>query len=71
MRDYKEFFVAALVLSGGCASAVSNDVVVIEKTHSYHRGDCIRTNMAKIAEMPLDSAKAKGMLPCPLCMKPQ
>jgi methylphosphotriester-DNA--protein-cysteine methyltransferase len=43
------------------------EVVVIEKTKTYHREGCPPTNMAKTKIMTIAEAKADNNRPCPGC----
>ena len=55
------------VLMAGCASRGPNDVVVIEKTRSYHTDECPRVNMAFTRIMSREEAKSLNCKPCPGC----
>ena len=58
--------IALLSVSTGCRDH-HRDVVVIEKTGSYHTDKCPRVNMANTEIMPIDQAEALHMKPCPNC----
>jgi uncharacterized protein YcfL len=57
-----------LILLSGC-SAHNDNVVVITDTKSYHKEDCPQIKMARTEYMTIDSARKRGMEPCPGCMK--
>ena len=48
-------------------SKPENEVVVIEKTNSYHRDTCARVHMARTKNASLDEAAARHLKPCPYC----
>jgi hypothetical protein len=50
----------------GCSGAKSN-IVVIEKTGTYHRPDCALVKMAKTVTMTVAQARADHLVPCPVC----
>jgi hypothetical protein len=56
-----------LVSAAGCAGAGSDNVVVIEKTKSYHRPECPRVKMAEVRTMTREEALALNCQPCPDC----
>jgi len=55
-----------VILAAGCRDH-SQDVVVIEKTGSYHTEECPRVKMAYTEIMPLSQAVALHFKPCPKC----
>jgi hypothetical protein len=58
--------VALTVLWTGCRDH-SRDVVVIDKTGSYHTEACPRVKMAYTEIMPIEEAHALHLKPCPKC----
>jgi|GEM_PF-4110738 len=62
------FVIVAASLQSGCSNHVKKgEVVVIEKTKTYHREGCPPTNMAKTTIMTVAKAKADNDKPCPGC----
>ena len=62
------FFIVAASMQSGCSNHVKKgDVVVIEKTKTYHREGCPPTNMAKTTIMTVAEAKTDNDKPCPGC----
>ena len=60
--------IVAVCLLSGCSNHVKKgEVVVIEKTKTYHREGCPPTNMAKTTIMTVAEAKADNDKPCPGC----
>ena len=54
-----------VILTAGCTRP--HEVVVIEKTRSFHRAECARVNMAKVRYVELTSDVLVRYRPCPLC----
>ena len=60
--------IVGTVAQSGCSNHIKKgDVVVIEKTKTYHREGCPPTNMAKTTIMTIAEAKADNDKPCPGC----
>jgi hypothetical protein len=51
----------------GCGSRRIDDVVVIEKTRTYHTDACPRVNMALTRVMSREEARSLNCKPCPGC----
>ena len=51
----------------GCAGSRERNVVVVEKTRSYHKQNCARVRMAHTRTMTLEEARALNCEPCPWC----
>ena len=73
LQDCKQTLRGLLTVScmligfAGCGSAQGHEVMVIEKTKSYHRPECPPVHMARIQEMTVNEAKARHFTPCPIC----
>ena len=50
-----------------CSGGKKDNVVVIEKTRTYHREACPPVHMAKTQEMTLNQAKGQNLRPCTVC----
>ena len=61
------FFAAALLATAGCAARQRGEVVVIEKTRTYHTDACPKVNMAKTKIMTVAEARELHCLPCKAC----
>ncbi len=59
--------VFACLLLTCCARKPGEEVVVIEKTHSYHRPDCGQVIMARGIVLSREDAQVKNFRPCPYC----
>jgi hypothetical protein len=60
--------IVAAAMQCGCTNHLKKgEVVVIEKTKTYHREGCPPTNMAKTTIMTVAEAKADNDKPCPGC----
>ena len=60
--------IVAAAMQSGCSNHLKKgEVVVIEKTKTYHREGCPPTNMAKTKIMTVGEAKADNDKPCPGC----
>ena len=55
------------LLLTSCAPKFDDEVVVIEKTRSYHRPNCAQVMMARATVETRAEAKEKGCRPCPYC----
>lgn len=51
----------------GCAQRHRDEVLVIEKTKSYHTDECPRVHMANTRIMTASEAQAMNCKPCPGC----
>jgi len=58
---------ALVVMLVGCGRRFDDQVVVVEKTRTYHRPTCSQVVMARVIVETRDEAKRKGYLPCPYC----
>ena len=56
-----------VLLFSSCENKSNTQVVIIEKTKTYHRANCPQVNMAKVEFVSLGDAKQKGMKPCLNC----
>ncbi|MBI4547664.1 MAG: hypothetical protein HY707_06785 [Ignavibacteriae bacterium] len=56
-----------VVVLYGCGQKQKNEVVVIEKTKTYHTEKCPRVNMAHTVQMHIEEAQSRGCKPCPAC----
>ena len=59
------FYTAMMLL--GCIESRQNEVVVVEKTKTYHTDKCLRVNMANIKWMRREEVKAMNFKACPGC----
>ena len=62
----KLFFLMTLCALAGCGKN-PNEVVVVEKTKSYHTEDCQKVMMAKTESMPREEAQKMNCKPCGDC----
>ncbi|MCB0832888.1 MAG: hypothetical protein KDC45_05455 [Bacteroidetes bacterium] len=62
----RTFLFAVLLICAACSNH-DNEVIVIEKTGTYHTEDCAKVKMAKTESMPIGEAKQKNMKPCGQC----
>ena len=51
----------------GCAQRRAPEVLVVEKTKSYHTVNCSRVHMAVTKPMTREEAQEANCHPCPLC----
>jgi hypothetical protein len=51
----------------GCGGAHEREVLVIEKTKTYHREGCPPVQMAKAEEMTLSEARRRDFKACLIC----
>jgi hypothetical protein len=51
----------------GCSNKNNNEVIVIDKTKSYHTEDCRRVKMAYTEQMTREEAITKNCKPCSIC----
>ena len=58
---------AGMILVTGCSGFEKKEVVVIEKTKSYHTDECPRVNMARTKVMTIVEAQAINCKPCNGC----
>ena len=69
--DSLHLFLVLLCVSAlnllGCSSKSQRQVVVVEKTKSYHTTNCPRVYMANVRYMTRDEAIATNYKPCPGC----
>jgi methylphosphotriester-DNA--protein-cysteine methyltransferase len=56
-----------LFLFSSCGPKFDENVVVIEKTRTYHRRTCTQIAMARTKVETRAQARAGGFLPCPYC----
>lgn len=70
MRIYIFVSVVSFLLAG-CGQKRNDEVVVIEKTKSYHTDECTRVNMANAKFMTEAVAKALNCKACPGCKPDQ
>jgi methylphosphotriester-DNA--protein-cysteine methyltransferase len=56
-----------LFLFSSCGPKFDDNVVVIEKTRTYHRPTCTQVAMAHTKAETRAQARAEGLLPCPSC----
>ncbi|MFI5253254.1 MAG: hypothetical protein ACHQQQ_12585 [Bacteroidota bacterium] len=66
--------ILAIVIAGyllmGCTHYPPKEVVVIERTTSYHRPECSKVMMARTKYVPLTPDISRSYKPCPYC-KPE
>ena len=60
-----------ILLFAGCGQKRHDEVLVIEKTKSYHIDECPRVNMADTKFMTIAEAKALNCKACPGCKPDQ
>jgi hypothetical protein len=51
----------------GCSGPHGRDVIVIQKTRTYHRAVCPPVNMARTTVVTVEEAQAMELRSCPLC----
>lgn len=61
------FFLLTITIAG-CGRRHENEVLVIEKTKSYHTDRCPRVNMANTRIMTAAEAEAMSCKPCKGCL---
>ena len=69
-RRGESFLIAAaavVLLISGCGHRLAHEVVVIEKTKSFHTDDCPRVKMAQTKVMTIAEARALECKPCKGC----
>ena len=59
--------IVVILLFSGCGKKQHDEVLVIEKTKSYHIDECPRVNMAEAKFMTIAEAKARNCKACPGC----
>jgi hypothetical protein len=64
--DIRAIIICSFLLVG-CGGRRKDDVVVIEKTKSYHTDQCPRVNMANTKTMTVEEARAMNCQPCKGC----
>jgi len=67
MRKLFNTFMLTSLFLVGCSTQQKGDVVVIEKTKSYHSDACPRVNMANCTIMTVRDAQAMHYMPCKGC----
>jgi hypothetical protein len=67
VRIFLRTLVAGTILFCGCAGYPPKEVVIIEKTHSYHRPECTKVMMAKTQYVLLTADISKTYKQCPYC----
>ncbi len=70
MRVYI-FPIVAMLMFAACGQKHNDEVLVVEKTKSYHTDECPRVNMAETKLMTEAEAKALNCKPCPGCKPDQ
>lgn len=56
-----------VLLFASCGNTRDDQVVVVEKTKSYHRANCGKLHMAHSTTISVADAIAQHLRPCPYC----